>query len=150
MTFSSTFNWHDTIIATTIAGSHEGGVRQIIRLTGAEAPAIVEKLFKPSTGELSFDQQKTVVLDGHACLPNVPAIACSIYCWHAKRALTGQPLVEWHMPAGRVLADLLIAACQQLVPDRLNPASFLCGHSSPASLTSSKRKGCSASSMLSS
>jgi tRNA modification GTPase len=111
---------HDTICA--IASADGGAARGIVRVSGARAIEIVDRLFESDGGarleELRRPTSQTGRVGLNAALTppyagGEVALPCDAFAWPTSRSYTREPVVELHTIGSRPLVDLLLSAiCQ--------------------------------------
>lgn len=97
----------DTIVAISTAAGK--AARGIVRVSGANAVPIAEKIFSVrggrSVGAVGGHRRVSGWLEIEPGCPGVPA---AVYVFRAPRSYTRQDLVEFHMPGSPAIASMLL------------------------------------------
>jgi tRNA modification GTPase len=99
----------DTIVAVS---SPSGGVRSIIRITGADTLQVCEQLFESEARSQIRNPQSTirnsVILSGQVRINADLAVDAWLYLFFAPRSYTGEDLAEIHVCGSRVIVETLV------------------------------------------
>ncbi|OWK43496.1 tRNA modification GTPase [Fimbriiglobus ruber] len=121
----------DTIAALSSAPGP--GVRAIVRVTGPNARAVIDHVFRPILPTGGEGLPGKTFRPGTILLSGVPApLPADLYFWHAPRTYTGQNLAELHTLSSpplveRLVADLISAGARAAQPGEFTLRAFLAG-----------------------
>lgn len=120
----------ETIAA--IASPAGGAARGIVRLSGVQAAAIVQRRWKAAEGGCPSELRQSAVLMGQYRLDTSAVLPCELYVWPTPRSYTGQPVVELHtLGSPPLLETLLRCLCADgarlAAPGEFTLRAFLAG-----------------------
>lgn len=92
---TTAYDIQDTIAA--IASAPGGAARGIVRVSGPDAVACLERVFVPCGDQALDGIERTTALEGGVRLPGFSTpVNCRLYLWPGERSYTRQPLGELH------------------------------------------------------
>lgn len=131
----------DTIAA--IASPPGGGARGIVRISGANVRACVERVFRSGCGRIREAARERPVelpavsspcaIAGSIVLgENASQLPCEVYYWPTQRSFTGEPVVEVHTLGSPPLLDAVLrqlcrAGARIAEPGEFTLRAFLAG-----------------------
>ncbi len=105
----ATLNNQDTIVA--IASASGGAARGIVRVSGPDTLACLEKCFRTADGKSLSEITIAHVVRGDLLLPApLGGVSGELYVWPTSRSYTRQPAAEIHIPGSPPLLDAAVAA----------------------------------------
>ena len=122
-----TTHFHDDTIAA-IATPPGAGVRHIVRISGKEARAVIERFFSPAAEPLPGAGMPRMWCDGRVRCDGGPigryAVSVRIYCMPAPRSYTREDVYEIHLPGAAALAEAILAQCLAAGARRADAGEF--------------------------
>jgi len=121
----------DTIAA--VASPAGGAARGILRLSGPDIRACIERVFRPDEpGDLSALAVPTAIPGSMALEGLTARLPCELYLWPEGRSYTGQPVAEVHTLGSPPLVDaalraLSAAGARLAQRGEFTLRAFLCG-----------------------
>ncbi len=91
-----------------VASASGGAVRGIVRVSGADAVAMIAQVFKSSETAVLPASRIAYRQSGTVRLPDFPLVQCDAWVWPTARSYTGQPLVELHLPGSPPLLECVL------------------------------------------
>ncbi len=121
----------DTIAA--VASPPGGAARGILRLSGADVRACVERVFQAEPPRALAEIRVPTAVPGVLHLPDVAApLPCELFLWPTGRSYTGQPVAELHTLGSPPLLEaalrtLCAAGARPALPGEFTLRAFLAG-----------------------
>jgi tRNA modification GTPase len=121
----------DTIAA--IASAPGGAFRGILRLSGPDVVACLQRCFRPAGGVMLTDSRRAGVLSGDLLVaPPIGALPCDLYLWPTARSYTRQLAAELHTFGSPPLLDAALrtvcqAGARLAAPGEFTFRAFLAG-----------------------
>ena len=126
------FRGDDTIVAVSSAAGPAG--RSIVRLSGGQAVALAESVFRPPEGSAPLaDLGGFRAVGGTVRIPRPHPIQAPAraYLFRAPRSYTRQDVVELHVPgevvASTLCAELIAGGARQAMPGEFTARAFFSG-----------------------
>ncbi len=121
----------DTIAA--IASPPGGAARGIVRISGPQTAAILDRFFSPfdRAAWTAADRPRVFCGQLHLCELGSP-LPCSVYLWPTARSYTGGPSAEIHTFGSQPLLEMVLdalcrAGCRLAEPGEFTLRAFLSG-----------------------
>jgi len=102
----------DATIAA-IASPPGAAARGIIRVSGPDSSACIDRLFHGNDTSALRDRRRTSVKQGAIQWDDDDGpcrVPCLLYCWPSGRSFTRQPIAELHLPGSPPLLEQVLAA----------------------------------------
>lgn len=118
-----TLDLDDTIAA--IATAPGGSLRGIVRISGPNSLAIVERIFDCANAGSLASVRSAACRRGRLDLPrNLGAVPATLYLWPNIKSYTRQPSAELHMPGSPPLLEAVLEAVCQAGARLARPGEF--------------------------
>lgn len=129
-------NINDTIAA--ISTPHGKGGVAVIRISGADAMAVAERVFLPKSGKMLRELAPNMTVYGDIMMPAAGSVPATVIddgmavCFHAPRSFTGEDTVEISchggiLITGQVLGAVLGAGARQAEAGEFTRRAFVNG-----------------------
>lgn len=96
-----------------VASAPGGAGRGIVRVSGADAVALVGQIFDTTENGAERASQISYRESGAVRLPGYPPVASDAWVWPTSRSYTGQPMVELHLPGSPPLLESVLESLFQ-------------------------------------
>jgi len=91
-----------------VASAPGGADRGIVRVSGAEAVAVVDQVFASCETAGEPASRISYRATGTVTIPDFPAVPTDAWVWPTARSYTGQPMVELHLPGSPPLLERVL------------------------------------------
>jgi tRNA modification GTPase len=91
-----------------VASAPGGAGRGIVRVSGVEAVALVDKVFASTETDEEPASKISYRATGTITIPDFPPVLTDAWVWPTARSYTGQPMVELHLPGSPPLLERVL------------------------------------------
>jgi len=91
-----------------VASAPGGAGRGIVRVSGVEAVALVDKVFASAETDGEPASKISYRAAGTITIPDFPPVLTDAWVWPTSRSYTGQPMVELHLPGSPPLLERVL------------------------------------------
>jgi tRNA modification GTPase len=91
-----------------VASAPGGAGRGVVRVSGAEAVALVDKVFASTETDEEPASKISYRATGTITIPDFPPVLTDAWMWPTARSYTGQPMVELHLPGSPPLLERVL------------------------------------------